>query len=1100
MANNPTLEQLSVLNSKAKNLIVSASAGSGKTFIMIKFITNLITKSRVPVKRLLVLTFTKAAAGEMRERLLKALLQCEADEFLLEQIDDLSVSDISTIDAFCEKLLRRNLDMLEIDEGFKVTEEPSTLMQNSFEKALSELEEKFLNEIYYSFRKNKAEIFEVIIKLHGFFTAIKNGQEKLEYLINNQAQIYDNAACFLNERLLNDLHAFKENLKMLKQEFASQPKYQEFCDKLLQCLQVKLNDNFENNVNAIISIALPSVPRIAGADRDDALATLAKVARKEIKEYLDNYSKYNFKLSHKAKLGTLNVALLNLYQCFLKHYTAIKRSLDLLDFADIENYCLSLIAQPHILQTLQEKYDYIFVDEYQDTNRVQEAIIKPLTASGHFIAVGDPKQGIYGFRNATMEIMQEDTQNFSTQEDGQAIYLRGNFRSDNRLLSFVNTIFEKVMTLDTVNIDYANTSMLKGQLEYKKMALPSVRVDVVKPAQQEVLDSSTDIYRVKTAPLVVENKCELEAETIIARIDELLTQTIYDPKLENYRSVQPEDIVVLFRRRHALMYQLDERLKSRGMNVISDLKEVEAQDPEVKRLISLLKLLINRNDDISLCSVMFSHLGGFNADELATLKMSADKYKSFYEVLINSNNEKVVEFFKLLDELKNDFQFLGAYKALNKLFVDKNYFAYLRACNNASIDAVENFLKDIRLFDFNISEAVTFFTKVGGKKRSSGNQGNAIRLMTIHASKGLEYPIVILAGAGQSLEKVNNKNYAISQEFGIGTYLFDEKENIKYSSIVFDACNLLRRKKEMIDELMIFYVALTRAKNHLYIVGSGQLEKLASANVFAAKNYLGLINYAYDNKLMTRLNETGHLTIGDFEFNYISQVQELKLSFSDSISREASIDEKMQQRIKEYLSFEYANNNYCKYNIKNSVTSLNKYQPINYDNVFISTKGASVDVGNAYHEALKLIEFEKVWDNNSLEIELENSKINEEYKKLIDKKILLKNILKIKEILKTQKPYKEKQFLMKVKLKEIEECQLEDEVLVQGVIDLFSLGENNILIDYKFTQETNRKKILEKYKKQLDLYTMALEKGYKIKINKKYLLSLKNCELIEYLN
>ncbi len=1113
MKTTPTKEQLSVLNNDKKNLIVSASAGSGKTFVVIKYLTNLIIEKKIPVKRLLVLTFTRAAAGEMRERLNKALIKQTADSFLLEQIDDLSISDICTIDAFCEKLVKQNLDRLDIDEGFRVMEDASQLKTDAFENAITEFEKiepEALQEIYYSFRKNKKVIFDTLLDIDAYFSAVRNAEDKIDYYINNQPQLFENALELLNKNLIVVLSQMEKEIDTIEGQVTSQPKYVEFCKSLKVLLAFNKSDNFADNIKTLNRISLPNIPVVRGEGRDEGLADLVKVIRTKFKNVLDDYSKFQFSQEMFAKQqgGSLAVALLKLYQIFNKCYLSLKRKLDVVDFVDIENFALSLMQDENILLAMQEKYDYIFVDEYQDTNRIQEAIIKPITAKGHFVAVGDPKQGIYGFRNATMEIMQQDVADFSAQQDGGVAYLRSNFRSDNRLLSFINRIFEKVMTTESVGIDYSATSLLRGEMPFEKMALPSVRVDIV-DCEDEEERCEKQIYSVKDDKLWLAEKNTHEVETIIARIDELLVSQIYDEKNDRFRKVEFDDIAILLRNRGSLMSDLALALAKRGYPVLSDEKRLEVEEPEVQMLINLCKLLLNKDDDVALVSVMSSYLGGFTLDDLALLRLKYPEEKGFYAIVNQEQeNPQVQEFLNMLKTLFLQAEVNGLYYALNDLFAKKNYFAYLKYNGINKLMQVNNFLQDIKQndFDFNIAEVVSYFTEVGGKKRNTNVSGSgSIKLMTIHASKGLEYPIVILAGAGQKLEKPNTKSYLINSEFGLGTYIFDEKTNTKFTSPVIEVIKKQNHKKDMIDEIMIFYVALTRAKNHLYIVGQENINNLIlseSFNVLDAKNYLSLIGFAFGKEFVTSLLSQGTITAGDWQFNHVTEVREISYTKPENTLTGKS-DEKVINALNDYFNFNYYNKHLCKINLKNTVTGLNSQNKEEfYEKIVLDeTEGANfIEQGNAYHEALKLINFEKVFDMESLEQELtlHFHEFTEGYLELIDKNILLKNILLIKNTVKNSTIYKEKQFVMSASLKEIIGENSEDEVLVQGVVDMFAIGEKNILIDYKFTQEKNPKKILNKYSKQLDLYTLAIEKGFNIKIDKKYILSLKNAELIEY--
>lgn len=1110
MKNKPTKEQQSVLNNDKKNLIVSASAGSGKTFVVIEYITKLICENKVPVKRLLVLTFTKAAAGEMRERLNKSILKQKQTPFLIEQIDDLTIADISTIDAFCEKVIKRNLNKTNLDENFKIIDNEISrkLKEKVFAKALEEFESNTLfNEIYFAFKKNKNAIYECLDYIHSFITSLNNGDDFLENCLANQEEIFDKSCEIIYQNICEKLNHFKSKLLTFKNN--ANEFYADYIANLNDRLNISLKNDFKTCVNLVSSLEIPLLPRVKKENKDQELESKLRAFRKEITAFVEEQNKYNFLDTHlyqKMKHGTLAKAIIELYKIFKSFYLAEKKSIDALDFADLEEESLKLLNDKEVLERLQSSYDYIFVDEYQDTNRIQEAIVKPIAGKGNFIAVGDPKQGIYGFRNATMEIMRQDIKNFDIDKNSQALFLRGNFRSDKKILDFINKIFSCIMTENSVGIDYQKTSMLEGLAKFQIQSFPAVRVDIIS-CNGEESEQQKGVYSVKQAPLEFNHKNEKEVQAIVARIDELLKTEIYDPKEETYRKTNFSDIAILFRGRSALMEELNEALIKNGFPVICDSKNNILDQPEIAMLINLLNLTITMQDDIALASVMLSKIGGFSVDELAKMQME-NSFASLYEYIINSANSKIIDFISMLNEFKNDCLMFGIYRGLEKLFYQKDYYAYLlyQEDGEDKLRYVQNFMHEIVSSEFNndIALLVSYLTKMDNKKFGSDNSSaDAILLTTIHATKGLEYPIVVLAGCGEKLEKPLRKNYIINKDLGLATFAHNNIENIKSISPQFAACKLLNKKREFIDEIMIFYVALTRAKNHLYIVGSEEKDNLLNLygnDIFSLSNYLQFVFYAFGQGLCERLFCDETVKIQDWEFNNISQIQDVKIEKEMSISLKQ--DENIENEIKEYFNFQYKFLPSTKLAYKNSVTKILNLEEEEQKETHLSSQSREVSImqGNSYHKALKLLDFEKIENVKDLKIQLELISLTEEERSLLDNEILFKDIYEIKQKINGLKIIKEKPFVMSAKLSEIFDSNINDEVLVQGVIDLFAIGEENILIDYKWTSEKDEKKILNKYKKQLQLYSLAIKKGLNINLNKIYIFSLKNGQFIEYFN
>lgn len=1096
---NPTKEQQQVLDNKKKKLIVSASAGSGKTFVLIELITKLVCEDKVPVKRLLVLTFTRAAAGEMRERLNKSILTKKQTPFLLEQLDDLSVADISTIDAFCEKVIKRNLSFTQLDEGFKIIDQEvaKKYKERAFQKTVEVFEKSDdFGEIYFAFKKNRDMIFDCMEKIDSYVGALENKKEFCQRAENSQEEFYQKSLKILNDELKLGWESLKSLALSTWQSV--EEKFQTEAEIYKNISQMVLSEDFEENVKKLKKIALPASVR-SGKDEGVEIKKL----RKEFKDFFAEFEKYNFEnqtLVQKARQGVLAKALIRMYNTYSSFYAKEKEEIDVLDFADIEEICSNLLKKEEVLRSLQESYDYIFIDEYQDTNSLQEAIVKPISEKGYFVAVGDPKQGIYGFRNASMEIMNKDIKDFQQAEDGEALFLRGNFRSDKNILDFVNKIFEVVMTEKDMGVDYKGNSMLEGLATFEKQDFPAVRVDIIEEEEKESQEKEKSFYSVKEANLAFSNKNKLERECICARIDEILQKDIYDPKKKVFRKCEYSDIALLFRGRSSLMEEVADELGKKGVPVVSDKKIAFLQEGEIVMLLSLFKLAIGIKDEVALASVMMSQFGKFTPDEMAKFALSG---QNLFEIM-QSDDQKILSLRKLLETFKKNCQILGAYKSLHKLFVEHDYFAYLshQTDGEDKLRLIISFTSQLLSsgFDFDLPSLLTYFEN--GTVQSKGGQSpnsNAILMTTIHATKGLEYPIVFLCDSGEKLEKAYRNNFILNKDLTLATQTYDQKERIKATSPNFEACKILAKKKEFVDEVMIFYVALTRAKNHLYIVGSEKKENLVfeeKDNVFDLKNYLQMITFAFGKNFVEKLYQTERQVVSGWEFNIVTQVK--KTEIKENILQKGDFDDKFAEKVENYLNFSYPYQNVCKLDYKSSVTAiLNLEKEEEREYISSQSREKSINEGNLYHLALKKIDFEKIKNISSLEIEMKKLGLTEEEEKIIDKNILLKDILLLKEKCQNLMLVKERQFTMKAKLGEISAINSEDEVLIQGVVDLFAIGEKNILIDYKWTNETREEKLLHRYGKQLELYKMALEKCFSKKIDEIYIFSLKNSQFIE---
>lgn len=1106
MKNEPTQEQKKILENKKKKLIVSASAGSGKTFVVIEYLINLICTQKIPLSKFLVLTFTKAAANEMKTRLYNAILEQKPTPFLLEQIDEIAQSDISTIDAFCEKLIKRNINKLDIDENFLILDEhgAEALKLVAFDRAFEifyEKEREQFDLIYFAFKKNKEMIWKCVSDMRDFFDSNFEGDDLADEFEKTTDISKTKGEEFLSEYVSNALNCEKKKLE----EITLLPDvYEVFRQKLLAFCNQNKGKSFIDFFANLNTYSWSSIPRNKMDDQEkrDALSS-CKDKLTDIKKLVEKFDGLSEEEYEKSQKNNLSIALLQLYKLFSQTYQNLKHSKQALDFSDLERVAKELLQDEDIMKSLQEKYEYIFIDEYQDTNFLQEAIIKPIAQKGNFVAVGDPKQGIYGFRNASMEIMKKDIDEFSGKDNSDALFLTGNFRSDKRVLDFINKIFVKNMTLDGVGIDYEKTSMLKGLGSFEKGKLPSVCVDFIKKIKDDNAPSGD--YSVKDADMSASQENRIEVQDIARRVNQILQNDIYDAKKKVFRKIRPNDIAILFRGRNNIMQEAVKVLQEEGYNVVADIKHDILDDGELRVLTCLLKLTYNFNDEISLVAVMNSWFGGFRLDEILALR-NAYPQEPFYQIVRESEDEKIVKFKKDIDSLYFDCQVMGASKALNKLFAQKDFYSYLNtkpspSSKKSHIDELFKIIKNGD-FEFDIPSLIDYIQNSEGYDKPEGS-ADALTISTIHATKGLEYPIVILCGCGENLNKSDTRQYSLSKDFGLATNLFDFEDGEKWPSPSLVSSRLKKQKKDFIEEVMIFYVALTRAQNHLYLIGTGKQETIkVTDDVLECGDYFDLIFSAFGKDFVSNLFEKEQKKLeGEIEFNVIENVEKAS-SYEQEQSKNISKLINDNENILEYIDFNYNEKDKCKYQFKNSVTSVLHLE--DDEVVFVNgekseSRENAIKRGNAYHEALKVINFDLINSKEDLENQKEflQKNMTENYFQFIDNNTLWNNIKIIKEIINGQKAIKEKQFIMETSLRESGISQGEQKVIIQGIVDLFSLGEKNILIDYKYTSETDENKLKERYGKQIYLYSLAIEKAFNKKIDEKYLLSLKFGKMIK---
>ncbi|MBO5021879.1 MAG: UvrD-helicase domain-containing protein [Clostridia bacterium] len=1114
-----TTEQEEVIKNKSKRLVVSASAGSGKTFVVVEKLQRLICEGDVPISRLLVLTFTKAAANELKNRLFAKMLEYSKNPKVRNQLDEVALSDISTIDSFCEKLIKRNVNKLGLPQNFAILDEKSS--ENLKISAFSQAFDEFLTnnpqdfeEIYFAFKRNKNSLYDCMGALQNFFDSLSEGQILIEEFSKNTHNFYKQACQTLTQNMQKDFASAKHLLNdaFLEMDMIGKtmpPKHAEFAEKLeVVIFQADFSKSF---FEICKSLALQSLPAISTAKIEASAKEKLSLAKGLVAFWHDMASQLQFvtpEMIKSAENGGLAQKLMGLFKVYTQKYSRLKERRFALDFADLEKYAKVLLNDDEVRENLQLKYDYIVIDEYQDTNRLQEGILKPIAEKGHFIAVGDLKQGIYAFRNANKEIMSEDIKEFTASADGEALYLRGNFRTDERILNFVNIVFEKLMTEEGVGIDYKKTSMLEGLNHFEDDGLPPVCVDVVLQEKEAKKEENLfeEVYSVQNASLANEYKYKKELIAIASRIEQVLASKIYSPKTKTFRDASQGDIALLFRGRSGLMEECLQFLREKGFSVSADIKESLVEDNEISTLVSLLKLTINSQDDIPLSSVMASHFGGFDLSELARIRETCPDGSFVDAVEFCRNNnvfaKEISNFWQKIIDFKFNIHVYGIIKAFKILFNQTDFQSYIASLDdgktkNEKINKFFAFIRSQKL-DNNPQGVVSALEKGDKDDRATFGGGNSITMTTIHATKGLEYPVVILCGAGENLGKVYNKNYIANKQFGLGTYLYEYKQNLRIASPQFLAGKLAMKRREVVDEIMLFYVALTRPQNHLYIIGSAKKEDFSFANFEEQNTYLKQIFYALGENLTQQFFEEENLKMGDVQINLLTEFEEASATEHIKNLQENT------QNIDKIYNFQYKNRKNCQISYKNSVTALSHFDEeikvgqVLFDEKENAPRDKSIEIGNSYHEALKLLDFDKVYDETSLKNQLKIVKpfMTEGYFENIDTALLLKNILLIKNVAQGN-VCKEKEFIMSLHPHEVfggEE--VEEKIIVQGIVDFFAIGEKIVLVDYKYSSLKDDA-LINRYSSQLQLYQKALSKAFPDRPIEKYLLSLRRASLIK---
>lgn len=1090
-------EQEKVLANKSKNMLVSASAGSGKTFIMIKYIAKLICENKVPVNNFLVLTFTKAAASEMKDRLLRRLQECGSDQFIIDQIDALSIANISTIHSFCEKSLKKYANLLGINENFAIADENTSqkIRRDAFDGALKNFEKsnnENYNELLSAFKNNKAKIKDILFEIEKLANAVADKDEFLQKNLNDPEKYFKKASSDIFDNAVFEL----KNLLFEVEGFHVLDFEVELKESLRELLNSK--DIFEFS-KFLCDYKFPTLPK--RKEVGDEVVENLKVIRANIVKILEKIEElqiFNQEKMDKQKLASLENSLIKLYYIYENEENSIKISQNLLDFYDLEKYMKILSEKENLFTDIK----YVFVDEYQDTNKVQERIIKNIAKNCNFVAVGDVKQGIYGFRLASSEIFLKDLESFEANEDSQVNYLQSNFRSDKKVLNFVNDIFKVCMTQASAGVDYERTSMLNGLKEFESDDCKAVNIDIIIENVKEQ-GQMPEVYSVLEGDVDISGQSNY-LDTIRFRINEVLESKIYDDG--KFRRCKFSDIAILARKRDDMFSQLETYLQQHDIPIFSNSRSLLVDDNEIKVLINYLKIALGFKDEVALVSVLTSALCGFGLDELVCLKKNSKM--SLYDLVMTNENGSFDKFFENFSCFLSDVETIGVAKAFENLFDKTNYRAYLNLLKNGQKKNVfvDKFLSEIGQsgLDFDLVGLVNYFETVDITVAAEPSaMDDAILLTTIHNSKGLEYPIVFLIGCDQSMKKsVPKVDVEINEEYGLAVKQYDQESNSEIVSVRMRAIQNSMEKKNFAEEMMIFYVALTRAKNRLYLFGKYNEKMFEKFSLRNCDSYLDLILFALKD-VSKNLQNNQIYEDENMRVCIVDQVSEcdVKLEKENQISK---IDEKIKEKIKNYLNFTYKFDNLKNFKLKETVTRLSQKDQENalakYSSDSFNFSNNMVDIGNAYHLALKVLNFEDVETMADLESQIKSHiDLLKDAVLLIDKNVLLRNVLLLKDLTKGAKVFKEKEFIMKDTIENLlADNHYDDKVLVQGIIDLFAIRDGKvILVDYKYSNSNSEQYLIEKYINQLKLYKLAIKNAINMEISQIYLLSLKNSKLIK---
>ena len=1205
MGVNWTNEQQRVIDSRNKNILVSAAAGSGKTAVLVERIIKILTDEDNPVDvdRLLIVTFTEAAASEMKERILNAIekaLEENPDNIHLQKQATLIHSAlITTIHSFCLSVIREHFHAINIDPGFRIAEEgeltliKQDVLENLLEDFYVEGDKDFIEFTEkYSTGRNDKNIEELILKLYDYSRSYPLPDKWLDecLLMYNSIDEDDMFISMILESAKNkcdDMKLILEECLSICDESAGPYMYADaieddmaLVEKLVRC------GSFSEYVEALSAVKWKRLSTKKDDSVYEELKEKVKKLRESVKKTVKELKeKYFYAPIDEIKLEMANASvsvdvLIKLVKEFGVRLADKKQDKNIIDFGDMEQFALKILNEEKdgvlvpsaIAREYQDRFYEVMIDEYQDSNFIQETILTSVSkisrGQHNIFMVGDVKQSIYRFRLSRPELFMEKYDTYSLEEsEKQRIDLDKNFRSREEVLSSVNFIFKQIMRRGLGNVEYDRAAYLNPGAAFEK----------------QVDENGEDINK---AELIFINKdpdedsLETEAGVIADRILSLMESgRVLDKKTGEYRKPMFKDIVILTRSAKSAAPVFSKILGDSGIPLYFGSTEGYFEAYEVSVLLDYLKVLDNYRQDIPLAAVLTSMFAGLSARELGHIKElfpdmcyfdAVKNYITCQEENGNTDDLLYIKLKKFMDTLmhyRNMVPFTPIDKLLTIIIEETGYVIYVssmpggevrRANVEMLVEKAIGFEKTSYKGLFNFVRYINQIRKYDvdyGEAGVDNEQSDTVKLMTIHKSKGLEFPIVFVSCMGRKFNTSDLKSsMVIHPSLGVGIDSIDLEKRTKAPVILKKLIQEETLKENLGEELRVLYVALTRAKEKLIMTGvmadayekvTKELENKTCDNnplgyylLTSAKCYLDWLL-----PLVGKISDDIPLDVSiickeDFTDETESIVKEIKKCTEEKIKDidiNTVYDNELSVKLNNELGFVYPYISNTKYKMKFTVSELKKMQyekeildtdvPESEENMFDTDdmehiipdfmkegktlKGAGR--GTAYHRFMELHNFTGGSDfafvKGELDTFVKDGFMTEEMAKCIFIKDIV-NFLgsesgkRMSTAASSGKLKKEQPFIMKEDASEVyEELKGQNEtVLVQGVIDV-CLEEDGelVVLDYKTDNVNNMEELRERYHAQLDLYGQAVEKLTGKHVKEKIIYSFKHNDVIKFI-
>ena len=990
-----TTEQQQVIDLRNRNILVSAAAGSGKTAVLVERIVKIITDKNHPVDidHLLIVTFTNAAAAEMRERIgnaiEKALDEQPGNEHLLRQLTLIHNAQITTIDSFCLYVVRNHFHEIDLEPNFRIGDEGELkllredVLGRVLEQNYEEPSEAFSDFVEgYASGRTDAALNEMILQLYEFSRSYPWPEKWLDsfvgiYRIENREEL--DRAEWLAPLTQNIRFVLKDCEQLLKQALAvtQQDDGPDMYEKAVRSDLEKYESlskltSFCELSNELSDIKYDRLASSRGFEGDPDKLELVKSLREQAKDVVKKLCRQYFFCSPEMMIGQLERTepmleeVVRLTKQFADEFAAAKRRKNLVDFHDVEHFALQILVDEETekakktAEEFRDTFEEIMIDEYQDSNEVQETLLCSISreerGENNIFMVGDVKQSIYRFRLARPELFMKKYDSYSLEESTtQRIDLHKNFRSREEVLTCTNDIFYKIMARSLGNVEYDAEAALYPGASYPVSAdfIPEI---LLADSNDELLED-TELTDKKT----------LEAKIVAEEIKHLMkTQQVTDKAAGTLRAAHYSDIVILLRSLSGWADSLVEVLNGNGIPAHTVSSTGYFSTVEVQTVLSMLRLLDNPRQDIPMAAVLRSPMAGLTDEELAVLRLE-DGSVPFHEAVLElaeglyeedgqkeiSDSEadrkqgrnadektenhieitahrKLLKFYKKYKQLRQLVPDTPIHELIEIILRETGYGHYVAAmpAGNRRTANLNMLLEKAAAYEKTSYKGLFHFVRYidelqkydvdFGEADMVGENEDVVRIMSIHKSKGLEFPIVIVSGMGKNFNKQDTRSkMVLHPELGIGLDYMDGKKRIKSPTIAKKAIAKQIELENLGEELRVLYVALTRAKEKLILTGTlkdaaekleffrqqANLSKAADRPLSyltreGASGYLDWILPAvlsYGDKYPVRIVEAAELVLDEVE-NQLEQNEDLTERIEEIEAADTQLVGQLKQR------------------------------------------------------------------------------------------------------------------------------------------------------------------------------------------------------------